>query len=127
MRLRRLVVERLRNLTAVDIELPEGLTVVAGGNGQGKTSLLEAVYLLATGRSFRTRTADELINFDGGPLEVRGNTSSRRGDSRLSVTLDGSSRRLRINDVDKGMEHYLGQLSLVDLTAKRMNVLRGGP
>jgi DNA replication and repair protein RecF len=127
MRLTRLAVERLRNLKAIDIELPEGLTVIAGGNGQGKTSLLEAVYLLATGRSFRTRKSDELINFDGGPLEVRGNTSSRRGDSRLSVILDGSSRRLQINDVDKGTEQYLGQLDLVDLTAKRMNVLRGGP
>ena len=52
---RALEADRLRNLKAVALELPAGLTVVTGRNGQGKTSLLEAIYLLGTGRSFRTR------------------------------------------------------------------------
>jgi DNA replication and repair protein RecF len=127
MRLTRLAVERLRNLKAIEVELPEGLTVIAGGNGEGKTSLLEAVYLLGTGRSFRTRKTDEAVSFDGGPLVVRGQVSGRRGDSRLCVMLDGTNRRLQVNEADKGLEQYLGRLNLVDLTARRMNVLRGGP
>ena len=65
-------VDRLRNLGRSGSELPAGLTVVAGRNGQGKTSLLEAVYLLATGRSFRTRRLDELVSWNGGPLRVAG-------------------------------------------------------
>ena len=56
--------DRLRNLRAVSLRLSAGLTLVAGRNGQGKSSLLEAVYLLATGRSFRTRRLDEVVSWE---------------------------------------------------------------
>ena len=57
--MRRLAVGRLsirdfRNLRSVDVELGPQLNVVSGDNGQGKTNLVEAVYSLATSRSFRT-------------------------------------------------------------------------
>jgi DNA replication and repair protein RecF len=60
------VVERLelrdfRNYEAGDLELPEGLAVVAGPNGAGKTNLLEAVYFGCTGRSPRTSNERELV------------------------------------------------------------------
>jgi len=117
----------LRNLKGIDIRLPEGLTVVAGRNGQGKTSLLEAIYLLATGRSFRTRQTDELVAWNGGPLRVGGRCSTGKGDSRLRVVVDSGVRTLLLNDVAKDMETYLGHVDVVDLTGERMNVLRGSP
>jgi len=61
MRLLRLRVENLRILEAVDLELASGINLVGGANGSGKTSLLEAVYLLAYGRSFRGGARTALI------------------------------------------------------------------
>jgi DNA replication and repair protein RecF len=98
--LTRIEADRLRNLKAVALDLPAGLTLVTGKNGQGKSGLLEAIYLLATGRSFRTRQSDELICWDGGPLRVAGRVTGR---------LD------------------IGRLDVVDLTGERMRVLRGAP
>ena len=73
----RFEVDRLRNLKAVRLELPAGLTLITGRNGQGKTSLLEAAYLLATGRSFRARKLEDLVAWSGGPLRVRGSVARR--------------------------------------------------
>ncbi len=125
--LKRLEADRVRNLRAVQLELPAGLTVVAGRNGQGKTTLLEAVYLLSTGRSFRTRKAEEAISWEGGPLRVSGAIESRVGRSKLTAVLDGTERGLLVDGHTLELESYLGRLDVVDLTGERMNVLRGAP
>jgi len=125
--LARLEADRLRNLKAVGIDLPAGLVLIAGRNGQGKTSVLEATYLLATGRSFRTRTMEELVSWNGGPLRVAGETIGRLGKTDLRVFLDDAGRRLVVDGAETGLESFLGRLDVVDLTADRMNVLRGAP
>ena len=64
MELRRLQLEHFRNYTSLDIALGPGLHVFAGSNAQGKTNLLEAVYLSATGNSPRTNQEGEMIAWD---------------------------------------------------------------
>lgn len=53
--------EHLRSISTAELELSGGLNLIVGQNGAGKTSLLEAVYLLGRGRSFRTRSNERLI------------------------------------------------------------------
>ena len=53
-----------RNLVALDLEIPLGVVVFFGANAQGKTTLLEAVYLLAIARSFRAENEREVVNFE---------------------------------------------------------------
>ena len=50
-----------RNLAPDEIVLSEGINLVVGKNGSGKTSLLEAIYMLTSGRSFRTRKLETII------------------------------------------------------------------
>jgi len=70
MRLSRLEVRHLRRLTGVAITPGPGLNLFVGDNGAGKTSLLEAVHLLAYGRSFRGRVRDGLVATDAEALEI---------------------------------------------------------
>ncbi len=63
MRLSRLRLSNFRNLVEVDLEIPAGISVYFGHNAQGKTALVEAVYLLAIARSFRAENERELVNF----------------------------------------------------------------
>jgi DNA replication and repair protein RecF len=125
--LRRLTADRLRNLKAVSVDLASGLTVVTGRNGQGKTSLLEAAYLLGTGHSFRTRRSEELVSRDGGPLRVSGDVSRRSGEERLAVVLEKNERRLLAGGSECDLEHFLGRLDLVALPGDAPRVLRDGP
>ena len=68
MRLSYLRLSNFRNLAEVELEVPPGVSVYFGQNAQGKTSLVEAVYLLAIARSFRAENERELVNF-GAALE----------------------------------------------------------
>ena len=63
-RFTRLSLVNYRNFREVDVAPPAGVSVFHGGNAQGKTSLLEAAYTLAVGRSFRTERERQVLNFD---------------------------------------------------------------
>ena len=119
--------DRLRNLKAVQLALSSKMTALVGRNGQGKSSLLEAIYLLSTGRSFRTRRTDELVHWDGGPLRLAGTVEGRLGAQKLGLVIDGKERRLLLGDAPVELDQFLGRLDVVDLTAERMKVLRGEP
>ena len=69
-----LEVEGLRCLQSTRLELHTHVNLVTGANGAGKTSLLEAVYLLGRGRSFRTRHTERLITHNAARLTVFGRT-----------------------------------------------------
>jgi len=69
-----LEVEGLRCLQPTQLELHTHVNLVTGANGAGKTSLLEAVYLLGRGRSFRTRHTERLIRHGASRLLVFGRT-----------------------------------------------------
>src|SRR5688572_17419895 len=68
----RLEVRDLRNIREVSLELEPGLNVFVGRNAQGKTSLLEAVALLARGRSFRTERVQQIIRRGAAVSRARG-------------------------------------------------------
>ncbi|HEX4825963.1 MAG TPA: DNA replication and repair protein RecF [Candidatus Polarisedimenticolaceae bacterium] len=125
--LKRLHAEKIRNLKAVAVDLPAGLALIAGRNGQGKTSLLEAAYLLGTTRSFRTGRTDEIVAREGGPGRIAGEVAGLSGSSKLTVVLDSGIRRLFVDDVERPIDAYLGRLDLVALPSDSARVLRDGP
>ena len=61
MRVTRLILRDLRTYPSVQLDVGEGLTVIAGRNGAGKTNLLEGLYIGCTGRSFRTASDREAV------------------------------------------------------------------
>ncbi len=93
MGLRRLQVTDFRCLQAVELELDSRFTLVSGVNGSGKTSLLEAIYLLGRGRSFRTRRAARLIRAGADHFVIFGELE--HGTSRLPLGIEGSAEGLR--------------------------------
>jgi DNA replication and repair protein RecF len=74
MSLAELRLEDLRCLHSAELQLDAGLNLISGDNGSGKTSLLEAIYLLGRGRSFRTRHTEQLIRRTAQRFWLRGRT-----------------------------------------------------
>lgn len=79
MPLSRLIVKQFRNIEACDISLSSGFNFLVGANGSGKTSLLEAVYLLGHGRSFKSSITGRIIQHDYQELFVHGRLDSISG------------------------------------------------
>jgi DNA replication and repair protein RecF len=79
MTLASLSVSHLRCIEQAAMDLPAGLTLLVGPNGSGKTSVLEAMFLLGRGRSFRTRNNERLIQRGKTHLRVIGRTEAAQG------------------------------------------------
>lgn len=71
-----LLVEDLRCLQRAELEFSPGLNLIFGANGAGKTSILEAAFMLGRGRSFRTRNNERLIRQGAALLRVVGRTQT---------------------------------------------------
>ncbi|EGU60781.1 recombination protein F [Vibrio nigripulchritudo ATCC 27043] len=72
MPLTRLIVQQFRNIEACDVELSPGFNFLVGPNGSGKTSVLEAIYLLGHGRSFKSSLTGRVIQNECDELFVHG-------------------------------------------------------
>ncbi|HSY07381.1 MAG TPA: DNA replication/repair protein RecF [Steroidobacteraceae bacterium] len=81
MPLAELALENLRCIQRVELDLAPGTNLVHGPNASGKTSLLEGIYLLGRGRSFRTRNSERLIRHEETVLRAAGRTAGALGQS----------------------------------------------
>lgn len=118
---------QFRNLSG-EVFWGEGLNIIFGENGHGKTSWLEAIYFLATTKSFRTQRPQEAIRFGENLAVVRGRVARSRDVHRdLQVTLQGNSKSLSLNGKSETVANYLSQLHVVSFTADELEVVRGGP
>lgn len=96
--LEQLQVRAFRNLARVDLDFGERFNVVSGDNGQGKTNLLEAIYVAATSKSFRASKPGELVAFGAELASVRARVRED-GEARVqSVGLEPGKRVVRIDD-----------------------------
>lgn len=97
MSLAELRIENLRCIESATLKFSPELNLIAGENGAGKTSILEAIFLLGRGRSFRTRSSERLIRYQQPKLTVFGRTDDQPPrQAGLEIASDGGTRA-RIN------------------------------
>jgi DNA replication and repair protein RecF len=93
MTLRRVQVTDFRCLHQANLELDPQFTLISGPNASGKTSLLEAIYVLGRGRSFRTRNLEHLIRTGAERMLIVG--EAEVSDRRVTFGIEGSNEGLR--------------------------------
>jgi len=93
MSLAELRIDNLRCIETAALEFSPDLNLIAGENGAGKTSILEAIFLLGRGRSFRTRSSERLIRYHQPKLTVFGRTDDAPArQAGIEVAADGGTR-----------------------------------
>ena len=93
MEIRRIALNGWRNYDFASAEFSPGTNVISGENAQGKTNLLEAVYMLTGGRSFRTRFDRELIGFDCSAGEILADVFAHGREQTVKITLRRGQRK----------------------------------
>jgi DNA replication and repair protein RecF len=121
----RLRIRDLRNIHDATVDLEPGLNVFCGRNAQGKTSLLEAVGLVARGRSFRTEDTAALIRHGAGALLAGGEAGENEEASSLEVELHPGRRLFRVDGREVPPREYHGRLEVVVYSTDRLRVVRG--
>ncbi len=127
MQLLRLRVFHYRNLDQQEVELSPGTNLFFGLNGQGKTNLLESIYILGFGKSFRTPKPKECIRHGETESAVEG-TVSHRGISRdLQVVITSSEKRLSVHGKVVPVDEFVGLFQVVAFTSSHLGIVRGSP
>ena len=126
--LEQLTVRQFRNLSAATLQWGPGFNVIWGNNAQGKTNLLEAVYLLGQLKSFRGVKTAELIQCGAAAARVTARLVSGNVQRQLEVTLEkhGQTPRLDGKPVQR-LSQFIGTLRPVLFTADELILLKGAP
>jgi DNA replication and repair protein RecF len=128
MRLDILRLQRFRNLDSVEMRPHERFNLLVGDNGQGKTNLLEAIYLLSAARSFRSHKNAELVAFDADDALLEGRVD--RGGHERIVRVEISSRGKDVylnNSPVRQLSNFFGTLNVVLFGPWDLSLLKGSP
>ncbi|MFK4785871.1 DNA replication/repair protein RecF [Fusobacterium sp. MFO224] len=116
-----------RNLKDKNINLSPGINLFVGKNGQGKTSIAEAMYFAATGKSFRTSKYSEIIKYNrlksGCYIEYQDNLS----DKSLSIKFNLEKKIYIYNKKNISYEDYYGKLNVVSFIPEDIELIVGSP
>lgn len=113
MRIQNIKIKGFRNLKGVDLAFDDGVPIHAfvGANGQGKTNILEAIYLCSLSKSFRTRTNADLVGFEEDFSSVKIDTSGN--ELEVIITAKPAQKVLKVNGVKKSAPDFIGNLRSV--------------
>ena len=125
--LRGITTQNFRNLIDAETAFHPQTNILVGRNGQGKTNLLEAIYFLATTKSFRTSRIASLFRFGAQNVFVSGALQRDVVEKTLSVGMETPRRVLMINGEKVTLAAYLNAMSVFAYSAARLEVIRGTP
>ena len=116
-----------RNYTNQQINLQEGINLFVGDNAQGKTNILEAIFLCAIGKSFRAKKEKELIKIgeDKSNIEIEFEKSDRQG--KIKIEFD-DKKNVFVNDIKQNkLSDILGNINIVMFSPDDIEILKSGP
>lgn len=142
MRISQLTLTNFRNYRSMELELPKGLLVFSGDNAQGKSNLLEAMYLLSIAKAYRAASDREAIGRSNpderGHAQVLG--VAHRGQDRLRIMVDmrleGSAseggqpnlrKEIRVNGIPRPASELVGAVNTVLFDAEDIHLVSGAP
>lgn len=127
MRIEKIALSGFRNYEWETAAFDPGTNVIYGQNAQGKTNLLEAVYILSCGRSFRTRFDKELVGFDYSSAEILADVDSRGRQQTISIALrPGSTKKILVNGVKKSASELSETVNTVLFCPDDLNLIKEG-
>ncbi len=125
----KLIIKNYRNFKYAEAQLNDSLNIFIGDNGQGKTNLMESIYIASIGRTFRLNSENELINFFENKSSVEIHLIKNNYNIKIEILLEKNKKKLVfINGVklDKTSE-MIGVLNNVIFTPDDMKIIKGSP
>ena len=127
MHIKSILLENFRNYDKQEIELNKNINIIYGNNAQGKTNIIESVFLCAYGKSFRAKKDSELIKFDKDNCKVDVSYSKidREGNIKAEI---GEKKTFFSNGVKQNkISDIIGKINIVIFTPDDIEIIKDGP
>lgn len=123
------MVRNFRNYGCQDINFGEGINILYGNNAQGKTNILEALYIAATGKSYRTNNYQDLIQYGKMSFEINLTALiNERENSIIIKHTKGKGRFIEINGVKRDkISDILGTFNMIMFSPETLEIVKGSP
>ena len=119
--------ENFRNYEKEEIEFDKNINIIYGDNAQGKTNILEAIFLCSLGKSFRTNRDSEMINKENNYSKVEMISSKEDRKVKINAQID-DKKKFYINDIlSKKTSDILGKNYVVLFTPEDISILKNEP
>lgn len=117
-----------RNYEHLTLSTDHRVNLFVGANAQGKTNLLEAIYVLALSKSHRTHKDKELIAWQADQAEISGRVERKLGQLQLRIKLSGQGKKVSINGLEqRKLSQYIGTLNAVMFAPEDLEIVKGSP
>ena len=129
MRVLRIEINRFRNYHNESILFEDGINIFLGNNGEGKTNILEAIYMLSLGRSFRTNKDRDMILLGSDTAYVRAIVESQGREYKIEYRIDAKTKKaIKINGVPiSKISELLGIVNVVIFSPEDLGLVKDGP
>ena len=127
---RNIYVENFRNIDSADVDLTEGTNVLIGENAQGKTNLLEAIYMTSLGKSFRMGNDKDIINFDSDYCYIKNSYTDDQRDMEVGMRIfrDRRAKVIEQNRVKiRKTSEMVGGFKVVLFCPEHLSIVKDGP
>lgn len=126
--LSRLAVQSFRNIESATLDFSTGFNVFHGDNAQGKTNLLEAIFLIGTLKSFRMARNSDLIAWDRQFALIKGVVDSNPAMREIALLLDGGAKKARVDSKQvTRITDFFGILTVVLFAPEELSMIRSAP
>lgn len=117
-----------RNYTKLYLNLDKKINIFLGQNGQGKTNILESIYLLAITKSHRYGNDNDLIKINEQITKVSGKVRNGRIINDMDIHIDENGKKVFINNKPiKKISDYISNLNVIVFTPEDLDIIKGSP
>ncbi len=124
-----LFLDNFRNHRDTKIDFSDRFNIIYGNNGQGKTNILEAIYLCAAGRSHRTSKDTELVRFSSDYYNISTHVFNNGIDRNINIKyFNNEKKQIKINEIPiKKLGSLMGNLYAVLFSPEDLSIIKQGP
>ena len=128
MYLKKIKLNNFRNYKNLFFSLTKGINIIYGENAQGKTNLLESIYVLGITKSHRSFIDNSLINNNSDYLTIEGVISEKKIESKLSIYIDNKSKILKYNNnLVKKVSDYISIMNIIIFSPDDLEIIKSSP
>jgi len=128
MHIKKLELTNYRNYEQLEITFDDQINVIIGENAQGKTNLMEAIYVLSFARSHRTPREKELIQWDKDYAKIEGRINKRNQSIPLQISISSKGKNAKVNHLEKHrLSDYIGSVNVVMFAPEDLTIVKGAP
>ena len=128
MYLKRVELKNFRNYSSLKISFNKGINIIYGNNAQGKTNLLESIYVLALTNTFRNVSDTDLIMKNRNFFNIKGILKNSKLDTTLSISYDNIKKRMLLDDSEiTKVSSYISSMNTILFTPDDLDIIKGPP